>query len=262
MDYTDVLQRIRTALEAAAQATAAFTPGRIAHEKKIGGDPVTEADLLLDRLLKEHLLRDGEGWLSEETRDDRSRLDKQCVWIVDPLDGTREFIEGIPEWCISVAYVVDGVPEAAGICNPTAGQTFLGTRRGGVTLNGQGVRVSPKETLGGARVPASRSEVKRGEWKAFENAGFEIIPMGSVAYKLACVAAGLMDLTFTLVPKNEWDVAAGWLLVEAAGGRVIDKHFRRRVFNQSNPLLEGLWAGNENLIAAATKLASSEGLAT
>lgn len=239
---------------AATEALKAFTPGKIESTLKGGGDPVTEADVLLDKVLKEILLKDGEGWLSEETKDDFSRLDKKCVWIVDPLDGTREFIRGIPEWCISVAYIVNGRPEAAGICSPTAGQTFLGTRNAGVTLNGKPVKVTDKHDLMGATVLASRSEVKRGEWKCFENASFEIIPMGSVAYKMARVAAGLDDATFTLVPKNEWDVAAGWLLIEAAGGRVLDKNANLRQFNQKNPLLPGLLASNPAILSRLTDI--------
>ena len=254
MDFTEPLSRIEKALQAAAEALEAFTPGKIDSTLKDGGDPVTEADVLLDGILKDILLRDGEGWLSEETKDDQSRLDKECVWIVDPLDGTREFIQGIPEWCISIAYIVNGRPEAAGICSPSAQQTFLGTRAGGVTLNGTPVNVTDKRDLVGATVLASRSEVKRGEWKVFENASFEIIPMGSVAYKMARVAAGLNDITFTLVPKNEWDVAAGWLLIEAAGGKVIDKNGQVRTFNQSDPLLPGLLSANPVILSHLTDL--------
>lgn len=247
MNTFEPLSRIEMALHAAQQALNAFTPGAITSQLKAGGDPVTEADTLLDAILKRNLLRPGEGWLSEETKDNLSRLDKECVWIVDPLDGTREFIEGLPEWCISIAYVVNGCPEAAGICNPAANQTFLGTRAGGVTLNGKPVRVSQKRDLARATVLASRSEVKRGQWKPFENAPFTIIPMGSVAYKLARVATGLDDITFTLVPKNEWDVAAGWLLVEAAGGKILDKNARPRRFNQRDTLLAGLFAANPDI---------------
>jgi myo-inositol-1(or 4)-monophosphatase len=249
MEFTEPLNRIEKALNAAADALTAFTPGKIESTLKDGGDPVTEADVLLDGILKDILLRDDEGWLSEETKDDQSRLNKERVWIVDPLDGTREFIQGIPEWCISVAYVVNGRAEAAGICSPSAQQVFLGTRAGGVTLNGNPAKVTDKRDLVGATVLASRSEVKRGEWKQFENASFEIIPMGSVAYKMARVAAGLNDITFTLVPKNEWDVAAGWLLIEAAGGKVLDKNRAVRTFNQSDPLLPGLLAANPVILS-------------
>ena len=137
MDFTELLNRIEQSLLAASEALKAFTPGKIESTLKDGGDPVTKADVLLDSILKDILLQEGEGWLSEETKDDHSRLDRERVWIVDPLDGTREFIQGIPEWCISVAYIVNGRPEAAGICSPTAGQTFLGTRNTGETLNGK-----------------------------------------------------------------------------------------------------------------------------
>ena len=249
MDYKEPLNRIEQALQAAAEALKAFTPGKIESTLKTGGDPVTEADVLLDGILKDILLHDDEGWLSEETKDDKSRLEKECVWIVDPLDGTREFIQGIPEWCISVAYIVNGRPEAAGICSPTAQQTFLGTRASGVALNGKSAKVTDKRDFVGATVLASRSEVNRGEWKQFEDAPFEIIPMGSVAYKMARVSAGLDDATFTLVPKNEWDVAAGWLLIEAAGGQVIDKNAKVRQFNQSDPLLPGMLAANPAILS-------------
>ncbi len=253
MDYTDVLTRIETALAAGTEALEAFTPGKIQSTLKDGGDPVTEADKVLDEVLKKFLLRDDEGWLSEETVDEPSRLQKDRIWIVDPIDGTREFIEGVPQWCMSIAYVVNGRPEVAGICNPAAGQTFLGTRSG-VTFNGDPVTVSDRTDLAGATVLASRSEIKRGEWQPFENSGMDIVPMGSVAYKMACVAAGLYDMTFTLVPKNEWDVAAGWLLVEAAGGKVLDKNQTIRQFNQPDPLLPGLYAMNSTLLDAVLRV--------
>ena len=106
--YADILQRIQAALEAARVVFARFTPGAIETEYKTGHDPVTEADRAVDAVLRENLLRDGEGWLSEETVDDPSRLDKSRVWVVDPLDGTREFVAGIPEFCVSIGFVENG----------------------------------------------------------------------------------------------------------------------------------------------------------
>src|SRR5579859_6651956 len=100
--YSDILARIEAALEAARTVFARFTPGAIETEYKAGHDPVTEADRAVDAVLRRELLRQGEGWLSEESVDDLSRLDKKRVWIVDPLDGTREFVAGIPEFCVSV----------------------------------------------------------------------------------------------------------------------------------------------------------------
>jgi myo-inositol-1(or 4)-monophosphatase len=103
-------RRIHAALEAARSVLNRFTPGAIGAEYKVGHDPVTEADRAVDDILRKTLLRAGEGWLSEESVDDFTRLDKQRVWVVDPLDGTREFVQGIPEFCVSIAMVENGIP--------------------------------------------------------------------------------------------------------------------------------------------------------
>jgi len=239
----ETLDRIHAALEAAREVLNRFTPGAIAAEYKAGHDPVTEADHAVNDVLHKLLLREGEGWLSEETVDDFSRLDKQRVWVVDPLDGTREFVQGIPEFCVSIAMVENNIPVAGGICNPATNELILGSRDTGVTYNGKPAQPSQRKDLHGALVLASRSEVKRGEWKRFESAEFKIRPMGSVAYKLGLVAAGHADLTFTLVPKNEWDVAAGAALVESAGGWTLKLDNTPLRCNQKNPLLSGLLAG-------------------
>lgn len=240
--HAEVLQRIKSALEAARAVFTRFTAGAIDAEYKFGHDPVTEADRAVDAVLRKELLREGEGWLSEESVDDFSRLEKSRVWVVDPLDGTREFVAGIPEFCVSVAMVEDGRPMAGGICNPATGELFLGAVGSGVTRNGNPVQASQRGKLEGALVLASRSEVKRGEWKKFEGSNFKIRPMGSVAYKLGLVSAGLADLTFTLVPKHEWDVAAGVALVESAGGFVCTLDGGPLRCNNRNPLLKGLVA--------------------
>ena len=188
--YSSVLERIEAALAAAREIFDRFTPGKIETEYKSGHDPVTEADRALDSALRKNLLRDGEGWLSEESADDLSRLDRERVWVVDPLDGTREFVQGIPEFCVSIAMVESGRPVAAGICNPATNETFIGAIDCGLTYNGAPARASQRRELQHAIVLASRSETKRGEWKQFADAPFKITPMGSVAYKLARVSAG------------------------------------------------------------------------
>jgi myo-inositol-1(or 4)-monophosphatase len=239
--YADVLERIRAAIELSRGVFARFTPGEIAAEYKAGHDPVTEADRALDAVLRRALLRDGEGWLSEESVDDASRLNCERVWVVDPLDGTREFVEGIPEFCVSIAMVEHGRPVAGGICNPATHEVFLGSLDGGVEFNGSAARASQRNTLEGALVLASRSESKRGEWRAFQDAPFRVQPMGSVAYKLARVAAGLADATFTLTPKHEWDVAGGAALIASSGGFVQTLN-SELTCNRRKPLLDGLIA--------------------
>lgn len=240
--YADILERISAGLAAARDVFARFTPGAIETEYKIGHDPVTEADRAIDAVLRQNLLRDGEGWLSEESVDDVSRLGKQRVWVVDPLDGTREFVQGIPEFCASIGFVENGRPVAGGICNPATGETIIGAIDAGVLYNGKPARPSQRTSLKGSLILASRSEVKRGEWQQFQSGEYQIRPMGSVAYKLGLVSAGLADITFTLTPKNEWDVAAGAALVESAGGFVATLDNAPLRCNNRNPLLTGLMA--------------------
>jgi myo-inositol-1(or 4)-monophosphatase len=248
MNLDKDLEKIHRALLLAQKCASAFTAGNIEIKQKTGGDPVTQADLALDKTLKDALLENDDGWLSEETVDDSRRLGKKRVWIVDPLDGTREFVEGIPEWCISIGLVIDGKPVAGGICNPATNQIFVGSRDSGLYLNGTKARVGDKNTLDGARILVSRSEIRKGLWKRFENAPFEIIPCGSVAYKLALVAAGQADAIVSLVPKNEWDVAGGIALVEAGGGSVIIPDLELLIMNQPKTLIAGLAASGKPLL--------------
>src|SRR5213082_747871 len=176
---SDVLQRIQSALEAARQILGRFTAGAIEAEYKVGHDPVTEADKCVDAMLRKELLREGEGWLSEESVNDLARLNANRVWIVDPLDGTREFVAGIPEFCVSIGFVENGRPVAGGIYNPATDEMMLGAIDSGVWYNGKPARCSQRTALQGSLALASRSEVKRGEWKQFEGGPFEIRAMGS-----------------------------------------------------------------------------------
>lgn len=244
---TEVFSRINEALDAARTIFARFTPGDVATRFKQGDDPVTEADTQVDAALRKILLRPEEGWLSEESVDDAVRLEREWVWIVDPLDGTREFVEGIPEWCVSIGLVHNGQPYAGGICNPATGETIVGTVETGVLLNGKPAHPSQRTSLAGTVVLASRSEVKRKEWEQFQGKSFEIRPTGSVAYKLGCVAAGLCDATWTLTPKHEWDVAAGVALILSAGGFVSTVDQSPLYFNNRKPKLSGLLAGGAGL---------------
>ena len=249
-----VIARIEAALQRAASVLSRFTPGAVEVEYKAGHSPVTEADRAVDEAVRTILLQDGEGWLSEETADNLDRLNKKCLWVVDPLDGTREFLQGIPEWCVSIAWVQDGEALAGGILNPATGETFLGSRHTGVQRNGAPVRISPRSDLPGALVLGSRSEFERGEWKQFQDGSLVLRPVGSVAYKLALVAAGLADATWTLVPKHEWDVAAGTALVQAAGGIIRNLDGSSVVFNQRQPRLPGLLSAGPNLYPEISRL--------
>src|SRR5260221_7937618 len=154
----ELLERIHAGLEAARAVLNRFTPGAIETEYKVGHDPVTEADRAVDDVLRKTLLRPGEGWLSEETVDDFSRLDKQRVWVVDPLDGTREFVQGIPEFCVSIAMVENGIPVAGGICNPATDELILGSRELGATTNAVPPQPTKRKTRKGRSGRAAGGE--------------------------------------------------------------------------------------------------------
>jgi myo-inositol-1(or 4)-monophosphatase len=244
------LRRIEAALTEARKVAGRFTPGEIEHRLKERGDPVTEADVAINETLLRILLRPGEGWLSEENADNDDRLGRERLWVVDPVDGTREFIQGIPEWCISVGLVEDGQAVAGGICIPALEMVVLGAVGEGVSVDGAPAGVRRLERLDGIEVLASRSEVKRGEWERFGSAPFKVRPMGSVAVKLALVAAGRADATWTLIPKHEWDVAAATALVLAGGGDVWTPGGAAPGFNQRRPRFNGLFAAPAGLRAS------------
>jgi myo-inositol-1(or 4)-monophosphatase len=221
---------------------------------------LTQADSESDDLLKARLLGafPDDGWLSEETKDSPARLEKSRVWIVDPLDGTREFTLRVPEFCVCVALVENGKPVVGVEYNPATDRLYSAALGAGATLNGQPARVSKTEHVALAQVLASRSEDKRGEWDAFKQY-CHVVLTGSVAYKLAELSVGNGDATFTLTPKNEWDICAGTLLVEEAGGRVTGLDGKPLVFNQPSPLRPGMIASNRALHDALMTLIEAHG---
>jgi myo-inositol-1(or 4)-monophosphatase len=233
------------AARAAGDVIRGYYAAPLAVREKGRDNPVTAADLEANRAIRAIVAAafPDDGWLSEETADSHERLARRRVWIVDPLDGTKEFIQRIPEFCVCVALVEDGAPCVAASYNPLAERLYAARRDGGTTLNGAPVRVSATADLRTARVLASRSEDARGEWEAYKP-HVRVELTGSVAFKLARLAAGDGDATFSLTPKNEWDICAGTLLVTEAGGRVTDRDGRPLRFNQPDPLRPGLVATN------------------
>ncbi len=207
---------------------------------KANDDPVTTGDLTVNTILQEKLFEAFPeiGWLSEETRDNPERLTKDLVWIVDPIDGTKEFVQGIPEYAISVALVKNGEPVIGLVLNPLRDELYTAIKGMGAFLNGEPKTVAEK-SADKTVLLASRSETKRGEWEQFKESA-EIIPTGSIAYKLALVAAGKADGTFSLGNKNEWDIAAGHLLIEEAGGKVSDQYGQGFKYNQEKTLVNSI----------------------
>ena len=251
------LEREKTTAVAAAQA--AGTVIRAVYETKYRVDykrndsPVTVADRQANHRIHQIIQHafPHDGWLSEETIDSPDRLSKRRVWVVDPLDGTKEFIDKIPEFAVSIGLIEDGRPRLGVIYYPALDELVWAARdqgawrRTGDTSDTR-LRVSPTERLAEATVLSSRSETKRGEWRPFQSL-FRARPAGGMAHKLATVAKGGADATFTLVPKNEWDLCAGAVLIEEAGGLLTTLGDKPVVFNQATTLLQGLVASNRLL---------------
>ena len=221
--------------------------GRVIEEIRVRGftveskgdqGPVTEADRAADALLKQNLLAlDDCGWLSEETTDSPRRLGQRRLWVVDPLDGTREFAAGIPEYAVAIGLVDDGVPVMAVVHCPPTGETWWAVRGEGAFSDAGAISVREGNSL-----LASRSEIRRGEFASFID-DWHITHVGSIEYKLAQVAAGTAGGTLSRGPKWEWDVCAGVLLVEEAGGKVSDAFGDPLRFNQPFPKVKGVMAG-------------------
>jgi myo-inositol-1(or 4)-monophosphatase len=222
--------------------------------EKAGAGPVTRADRAADAFLRERLLDLYDcGWLSEETADAPERLVAEHVWVVDPLDGTKEFLLGLPEFAVSVALVRAGRPVLAVVHEPANGTTCTAARGAGAFAGGRRARVRE-----GRRLLASRAEFARGEFEAFR-ADWQVRPLGSIALKLARVAAGRAAATLSRGPKHEWDVCAGTLLVEEAGGTVTDLAGAVLAFNRPDPRIDGIVAGAPDACARAQRRATELG---
>jgi myo-inositol-1(or 4)-monophosphatase len=173
-------------------------------------------------------------------------LDKSRVWIVDPLDGTQEFVDRVEEFVVSVALVVEGAPVLGVLVHPTLGTELTGLVGEGAWRNGAPVRVTSRPTMDGARVLVSRTEMKKGWFRTLEGRAV-LEPVGSVAWKLGLVGAGLADATFTPRPRNTWDLAGGAAIVTAAGGRCTDNAGHPYHMNGPSPLLNGVVISNGHL---------------
>jgi myo-inositol-1(or 4)-monophosphatase len=248
------------AIEAACAAGAIIrsfysTPYTIDYKDQRKDNPVTIADRDANQKIHDilHAAFPQYGWLSEETVDSPERLSRQRVWLVDPLDGTKEFIDKVPEFGVSIALTENGQPVVGVVYNPIHDQLFWAVRGQGTWCQEQRLRVTATDRLSTATILVSRSETKRGDWKNFASQ-FTTRPTGSAAYKLALLASGDADATFTLTPKNEWDICAGALLVEEAGGQVSHLDGRPVIFNQPKTLLQGLIASNRQLHSQLLRL--------
>lgn len=239
----DELKVLLQAMREAGQEVLRLQESGFSMTTKANNDIVTKADLLANDIFRTHLLGTfpGYGWLSEESVDDAERLRRERVWIIDPIDGTREFASGVPEYALSVALVERGDPIVSAVFNPAANELFHAVKGQGAWLGDVSLQCDSYYPQDHCLLLASRSEYSRGEWQRFEQT-YPVKQVGSIAYKLALIAAGKAGATFSLGPKNEWDIAAGVLLVREAGGVVTDARGQRISFNHKNTLVPGIIA--------------------
>jgi myo-inositol-1(or 4)-monophosphatase len=213
--------------------------------------PVTNVDIAVNDFLMERLRgqRPAYGWLSEETPDDPDqRVNALRAFIVDPIDGTAAMIARVPQFTISIGVVERGRAVAGAVYNPLTDELFLGAVGAGATLNGRAVQTTARDKLEGARLIGQKFRLNDKRWTT-PWPKVDIVDRQSIAYRLALISAGQGDATLLFGFKNEWDVAAGAALVEAAGGQVSDFSGDALTFNQPKPHSPGVVAAGAALHA-------------
>lgn len=198
--------------------------------EKSPGDPVSEADLAVDKYLRRELgrLLPSASWLSEESIDDPVRLDQDLLWLVDPIDGTRDFVRGRPGWAVSVALVSAGKPLVAMLSAPAREEEWFSVAGRGASLNGNPLHASSRTQFSGARVPVDQ----------LPSADTDLVMVekpNSIALRIAMVADDRADLVATLRWGFEWDIGAAALIAREAGARVTDAFGQPLAYNKRDP---------------------------
>ena len=215
---------------------------------KTPGNPVSEADLEVDRFLKRELgrLLPSAAWLSEETADDKLRTASGLIWLVDPIDGTRDFVVGRSGWAVSVALVSAGRPLIGMLAAPARAEEWIAAAGQGATLNGVPLRASTRTQFAGARVPTISLPS--------EDADLVMVDQpNSIALRIAMVADDRADLVATLRWGFEWDIAAATLIAREAGAQVSDAFGRPLAYNKHDPRDFGLLVCSPAIHSAAVE---------
>jgi myo-inositol-1(or 4)-monophosphatase len=216
--------------------------------EKAPGNPVCEIDLEVDAFLRERLsaLDPEAGWLSEETLDASDRMERKRLWVVDPIDGTRDYLRGGPGWCVSVALVEERTPLIGVLDAPARGEHWSAGRGLGAWRNGERLRVSGRAELAGARVPTDQLPEVDGDLVA-------VAKPNSIALRIALVAAGQADLVATLRWGFEWDIAAAALIAAEAGATVTGALGQPLAFNSASGEAFGVLVATPAIHAAAVE---------
>lgn len=208
---------------------------------KADGSQVTEADLKVDALLAGRLqaARPSYGWLSEETPDSAARLSCRKVWIVDPIDGTRDFIDGGSEWCVAAALIEDGRPVVAAVYRPVGEEFFSAIAGRGAYRDNERLSVTDRDSLEGARIAGNPRSLGYLAGHGISPGTKGELPL---QLRLAFIAAGRIDGALSIGNRNDWDLAAGDLIVGEAGGVVSDTTALPYIYNRPQAWQHGLVA--------------------
>lgn len=248
--------------DAGALAMDYFRPGAQTAAQvhyKDGGSPVTEADLAVDRMLKDRLsaFDPSIGWLSEETEDDPTRLEKTLVWVVDPIDGTRSFAQGRTDWGVAIGLLAEGKPVLGVLHIPAEGKTYAARQGGGATLNGVAIRVTEQSEIRGARLAGQQAmldDIERGV------GGIIRLPkIHSLAYRLAHVADGRADGGLSSKNPHDWDLAAVHAVLAEAGGVLKQIDGSDLHYNRVSTRHQSVVAGHPRLVRQLQSLLAPDG---
>ncbi len=221
---------------------------------KAGASPVSEADIAVDQLLRQRLTAEGAGfaWLSEESAEDTARLAARYVWIVDPIDGTRAYLAGLPDWTVSAALVENGRPIAACLYAPATEEFFLAVAGKGATRNGAAIATTTGASLAQARIAGPKGFLDR---FAAATPPLAVMPrVRSLALRLARVAQGTLDIALVGGNSHDWDLAAADLLVHEAGGALTPLGGGAVAYNRPVPRHGALVAAGRDRHAALIEL--------
>lgn len=222
---------------------------------KSESQPVTNADTEINNYLKSYFktYTPDFGWLSEESHDDKSRLNSDFFWCLDPIDGTRSYINKKPEYTISLALIGKSKPVIGHIINPETKEYFYAERNNGAYCNEKIIKVRKPSKLEECKIAISSSEIKKLEsYEIFKKK--KIKKIGSIAYKIALVAKGEIDLALSFSKKNDWDLAAADLIIKEAGGNLKDINGNEIFYNKSSTQINSVLAGNSFIINNLTNL--------
>jgi myo-inositol-1(or 4)-monophosphatase len=251
-----VLDEVSAVAREAGRIAAERCQGDFRRWEKAPGNPVCDIDLEVDAYLRERLTKlDPEaGWLSEESLDASDRMERPRLWVVDPIDGTRDFLRGRSGWCVSVALVEDRVPVLGVLAAPARDEHWAAQLGKGAWRNGERLRASGRTALPGARVPADQLPAADRDLVA-------VPKPNSIALRIALVAAGEADLVATLRWGFEWDIAAAALIASEAGATVSGALGQPLAFNTASGEAFGVLVAAPGIHAEAVERLRERALA-